>query len=217
MMREISRKWRLSDPEQRHTVEICQDEFSEIRSICDYLKEGLRQEESIIIFAPSLLRKKVLTNLRAEEPNFEVFKSEGRIVCFNLELMLCNVLINNIFIEKSFHDFVSNPIKNLQLKFKQVRVYAGMTALLWKKGQYDLAAHIENCWINLAIKHNFNFFTSYLLNSHPSLTPSSLCFLYECYSHLVPKMKFDPFRVESHELMNFFEKTWQKFNKELRT
>lgn len=215
-MREISRKWCLSDPEQRHTVEICQDEYSEIRSVCNYLREGLRHKESIIIFAPSVLRKKVLTNLRAEDSNFETYKSEGRIVCFDLEFILCNVLINNIFIEKSFHDFVSNPIKNLQLKFKQVRVYVGMTPLLWKEGQYDLAAHIENCWIYLAKKHNFKFCTSYLLNSHPSLAPSSLYFLYDCYSHLIPKIKFDPFRVESHKLMNFFEETWQKFIKETR-
>src|SRR5690349_8990650 len=129
MMREISRRCRLSDPEQRHIVEVCQNEFSEIRSICNYLREGLRNQESIIIFAPALLRKKILTNLRANDCNFEAFKSEGRVVCFDLEFIFLNVLVNNIFIDKSFKDFVANPIKNLQSKFKQVRVYNGMTAL----------------------------------------------------------------------------------------
>lgn len=212
-MREINQRWRLTNSLQSRIVEICQQDICEIKSIVAYIAEGLQNGEVVIIFAPSLLRKNILTGLQLVEVDFEIFRGEGRIKCFNLELILANIQINNIIIDKSLQNLVGKSIESSQLKFGKVRVYEGMTALLWKQGQYGIAAYLESFWINQSKKQKFSLFSSYLLSDHISLTENSFQFLYEHYNHLIPKKKYYPFRVDNHVLMNTFEEVWRKFKK----
>ena len=211
-MSEINRRWRLTNLEQSYVVEICQNESCEIKGITDYSVEGLNNGEGIIIFAPSILRKRVFANIKKVEPNFEYFRSHGQIKCFDLEFFLANISSNGIIIDKLFFELIGKSIVSSKKKFGKVRIYGGITAFFWEKGQYDIATYLENLWIVLLKKYKIFLFSSYLLIHHNSLRDDSLLFLYFRYNHLNHKKRYYPFRVEDNKLLNVFETAWRNFS-----
>lgn len=211
-MSEINRRWKLANLELSYVVEICQHDICELKAITDFSVEGLHKGEGIIIFAPSIIRKRVLANIKIVEPNFEYFRSRDQIKCFDLEFFVANISSNGIIIENIFFDLIGNSIVNLKNKFGKVRIYGGFTAFFWEKGQYGIAAYLENLSIALLEKYKIFLLSSYLLTSQNSSRHESLWFLYLCYNHLSHRKKYYPFRVENHQFLNFFETAWRNFS-----
>ncbi len=170
-----------------HIVQVCQNKALQVEVITRYVKEGLLNDEAVIIIATSALRKAVIAKMDALGLDVHTFKSQSQIKFFDAEFLLSGFLIDGVLEEQAFQEFIGIPIQAAQLKFGKVRAFGEMVDVLWKEGQHDTAIQLEDLWNNLSKKQEFSLLCTYSLDSlNPNAYDDSLERICNRHTHLIP-------------------------------
>jgi len=187
-----NRIWYLTNHEGNHKVQVCQDNVSQAEAVTLYIKEGLLNNEGVIVFAKPALRKAVISNLDTQGLDIKTFKEEGQIKFFDAEFLVSNLLIDGVLEKQLFNESVEIPIQTLKSKYGRIHVFGGMVNTLWKNGQYNSAMQLESMWVDLSRREEFTLLCSYSLEDIDSITYDvSLEHIFEFHSHLTPLKNHD--------------------------
>ena len=191
-----------------HIVQVCQNEISQVETVTQFVKEGLENDEGVVIIARPALRKAVISKLDALGLDVHAFKSQGQIKFFDAEFLLSGFLIDGVLDEQAFQQFVISPVLPIQLKFGKIRAFGVMVDMLWKNGHHDLAIELEGWWNNLlSDKHELMVLCTYLLDSlDPNNYDNSLERICKCHTHSLPINSFNP--VVGGEMLELFGAAW---------
>ena len=190
-----------------HIVQVCQNKALQVEVITRYVKEGLLNDEAVIIIATSALRKAVRAKMDALGLDVHTFKSQGQIKFFDAEFLLSGFLIDGVLEEQAFQEFVGIPIQAAQLKFGKVRAFGEMVDVLWKNDQQDLAIELEGWWSELCDKNELMLLCTYLLDSlDPNSYDNSLERICKCHTHSLPINSFNP--VVGGAMLELFGAAW---------
>ena len=182
----------LTNSSGNHTIQICPNESSQIDLLTRYIKDGLRNEETIILIAKPALRKALKLKMDAFSFDGETIQNHDQIKFFDAEFLLSNLMHDGILEEKAFQQFVATPIYNAQLNLKKVRVFGEMVDILWKQGQHDMALQLEDFWNDLSRTQEFSFLCTYSLHElDPNAYDDALKHICKCHSHLIPMENYD--------------------------
>ena len=184
---DINRTWHLTNSVGNHIVQVCQNETSQAEAVTHYIKEGLLNDEAVIVFARPALRQAVISKMDGLGLDVQNFKSQGQIKFFDAEFLLSSFLIEGELEEPAFQEFIGLPIQAAQLKFGKVRAFGEMVDVLWKEGQHDTAIQLEDLWNNLSKKQEFSLLCTYSLDSlNPNAYDDSLERICNRHTHLIP-------------------------------
>ena len=209
---DTNRAWYLTNSAGNHIVQVCQNETSEAEAVTHYIKEGLLNDEAVIVFARPALRQAVISKMDGLGLDVQTFKSQSQIKFFDAEFLLSSFLIEGELEEPAFQEFIGLPIQAAQLKFGKVRAFGEMVNVLWKKGQYDTAMQLEDFWNDLSKKLEFSLLCSYSLDSlYPNAYDDSLELICKCHKHLVPVEEGDLSEPAADEAMlDLFGAAWNR-------
>ena len=145
-----SRRWYLTNTTGSQIVQACQNVAAQAEIITQYIKEGLQNDEAVIVIAKPAVRKAVTFELNELGLDVQAIKNQGQIKFFDAEFLLLGFMNEGAIEEQAFQEFVGTPIQTAQLKFGKVRVFSEMVDLLWKNGQHSAALQLENLWSKLS-------------------------------------------------------------------
>jgi hypothetical protein len=172
-------------PVHNHMVRICPNTTSQAEVLTRYIKDGLLNNEGIIIIARPPLRRAVLSKLEVLGFDSQAIKNQGQVRFFDAEFLLSNILIDGIIEEQAFRKFIGIPIQATQSKFGKVRAFGEMVDILWQRDLQNMAIQLENLWEDLCAKQGLIFLCTYLLdNLDPNDYDSALEKIYKHHKHL---------------------------------
>ena len=208
----INRTYNLANPVGSHIVQVCQNKTSQAEAIANYIKEGLLNDEAVVVFAGAVLRKAVISKMDALGLDMQAFKNKDQIKFFDAEFLLSAFLIDGVLEEQVFQESIGFPIQAAQLQYGKVRAIGGMMDVLWKKGQYDTAMQLEDLWNDLSQKQEFSLLCSYSLDSlDTNAYDESLEWILRCHKHLIPVKNYDLSESAADETMlDFLEAAWNR-------
>jgi hypothetical protein len=172
-------------PMHNHIVRICRNITGQAEILTSYIKEGLLNNEGVIVIARPSLRKIVLSKLDALGFDSQLIKNQGQVRFFDAEFLLSNILIDGVIEEQAFRNLVEIPIQTTQSKFGKIRAFGEMVDILWQRDLQDMATQLEDLWEDLCAKQNLNFLCTYLLdNLDPNDYDSALEKIYKHHTYL---------------------------------
>ncbi len=195
-------------PTYNHMVQVCQNVTSQAEILTRYIKEGLLNNEGVIVIARPSLRRTVLSKLDALGFDSQTIKNQGQVRFFDAEFLLSNILIDGVIEEQAFQKLVGIPIQAAQSKFGKVRAFGEMVDILWQRDLQDMAMQLEDLWEDLCTKQGLVFLCTYLLdNLDPNDYDNALEKIYKHHTHLVPDL-FNPELGET--IQEAFGEAWNR-------
>lgn len=193
-----------------HSVQICLDEASQVKTLTRYIMDGLSNNEAVIAIAKTALRKAVMSNLYALGYDMQALKNRDQVKFFDAEFLLSDLLLDGVLEEQAFQVFVVLPVQAAKLKYQKVRAFGEMVDILWQNGQYNSAIQLEELWSNLCKKEDLNLLCTYFLTSlDESSYDYSLEQICRYHSPLIPMNNITNPNSDS-ELPDKFRAAWNQ-------
>jgi len=175
-----------SPPSRSHLVQFYGDEAVLVANVVDYLAEGIRKGERVVIIATPLRRDAFLAGLVAAGVGQEAL-GPGRLAILDAHDTLGNVLVGGHVDEAAFQSLVGHLIADLSGGTGGVRAYGEMVDLLWKTGRLGAAVQLEGCWNRLLDRHRFTLYCAYGVDPlSGDVQGRELAAMLDCHSHLLP-------------------------------
>lgn len=189
---DTNRIWHLTNPTGNYIAQVCQNETSQAEAVIGYIKEGLLNDESIVVLARPALRKAVISGIDALGFDMQTIRNQGQIKFFDAQFLLSSLLIDGVLEEQVFQEYVGIPLQTLHLRYGKVRVFGGMVDILWKEGQHSTVMQLEDLWNDLSQKQEFSLLCSYSLDDlDPDVYDESFESICKCHNRLIPVENYD--------------------------
>lgn len=195
-------------PTHNHIVQVCKNVTSQAEILTRYIKEGLLNNEGIIVIARPSLRKTVLSKLDALGFDNQTVKNQGQVRFFDAEFLLSNILIDGTIEEQAFRNLVGIPVQFAQSKFGKVRAFGEMVDILWQRDLQDMAIQLEDLWEDLCANQSLRFLCTYLLdNLDPNDYDHALEKIYKHHKYLMPDLFYSELGESLHDA---FGEAWNR-------
>jgi hypothetical protein len=207
--------WNLTDFNQNHIVQVCQDDVFQAEAVTRYIQEGLLKDEAVIIYARTSLRKSVIRKLEQLDIEVGNYKQLGQLKFFDVEYTLSCFYNEDIVNESSFQDFVGSSLQDLRLRFGKIRIFGEMVNVLWKNEEHEAAMKLEECWNNLSRKFDFSLLVSYSLDSivpANANTEEAITLICQYHKHLRKVNPNNPSVIDRDSVLGLFVSTWNHIN-----
>jgi hypothetical protein len=207
--------WNLTDSNQNHIVQVCQDDVFQAEAVTRYIQEGLLKDEAVIIYARTSLRKSVIRKLEQLDIEVGNYKRLGQLKFFDVEYSLSCFYNEDIVNESSFQDFVGSSLQDLRLRFGKTRIFGEMVNVLWKNDEHEAAMKLEECWNNLSRQFDFSLLVSYSLDS---IVPANanieeaITLICQYHKHLRKVNPSNPSMIDRDSVLGLFVSTWNHIN-----
>ncbi|SFE63802.1 MEDS: MEthanogen/methylotroph, DcmR Sensory domain [Nitrosomonas sp. Nm166] len=202
----------LTNSSGNHTVQICLNESSQVDLVTGYIKDGLLNEEAVIVIAKPALRQILKSKMDALCFDGQFLKDQDQIKFFDAEFLLSNLISDGILEEKVFQEYVAAPIYNAQSNYKKARAFGEMVDILWKQDQHDMAIQLEGFWKNLTSTQELTFLCTYSLDKlDPDSYDNALEHICKYHSHLAPQE--DSYSIEpgmGGVMLSVFGEAWNR-------
>lgn len=207
--------WNLTDSNQNHIVQVCQDDVFQAEAVTRYIQEGLLKDEAVIIYASTSLRQSVIRKLEQLDIEVGNYKRLGQLKFFDVEYSLSCFYNEDIVNESSFQDFVGSSLQDLRLMFGKTRIFGEMVNVLWKNDEHEAAMKLEECWNNLSRKFDFSLLVSYSLDSivpANANTEEAITLICQYHKHLRKVNPDNPSVIDRDSVLGLFVSTWNHIN-----
>jgi hypothetical protein len=154
----------LEQPEpQGHFVQLYgNDDRLLTRNVTRFLAEGLRRGDGLLAIAAPEHSGSVARQL-TEERAYSKAVLEGRLVFLDAQATLNRFMVGGEPNQDLFESVIGEALKGVRSRAGQsgVRAYGEMVGLLWKAGQREAAARVEEYWNQLLESSNISLFCGY--------------------------------------------------------
>lgn len=164
---------------QHHAVQFYKNDASLINTVSAFLREGLRQRETVVVVATpghqAELRKALLST-------FDLPAYGDRYLCFDASESLSQLTIKGWPDENLFREVIGNMLDPITTH-EPIRVYGEMVALLWAGGKYAAAIRLEHLWNRIAPQVPLSLLCGYPIASFQGADDPDVRLLCDLHSH----------------------------------
>jgi hypothetical protein len=134
----------------QHAAQLYQEESDLVHVLTGFAAGGLAQGEGVVIIAGTPRWKALTDSLRAAgaDPHGAVLRGQLRL--FGAQVILSSCMSRGVPDRAAFNQAVGGVLGLMRMRFSALRVFNGMTDLLWTEGRRDAAAALEGFWNTLA-------------------------------------------------------------------
>lgn len=203
----------LRDPiTGNHLVKVCQNKTIQSNAVAQYVQEGLRNGDAVVIIGRPELRKAAIVLLNTLGLDTQSLKDQGQLKLFDAEFLLSSLLINDEIDALVFQKHVAIPIQALSSKYGKVRIFGEMIDLLWQQDKHDTVMQLEDFWNKLFQTIDFSLLCTYSLDHiDPDAYDNSLERICRFHTHLIPIEDSDPVgSVLGGAMFQVFESAWNR-------
>jgi len=133
-----------------------------VQTACQYIAEGLRRGEAVVIVAPQAHWARMVGKL-ATKRGIDLVDAvmNGQLRHVDAEVVLSGLLENGMPDDKRFHEHAGNLVERSLNRFGDVRIFTELAGLLWESGNRAAAVRLEELWIGLARRLRFTLLCTY--------------------------------------------------------
>jgi PAS domain S-box-containing protein len=150
-----------------HDVQFYESESFLYSSVANFLIDGLRAGQPLVVIATEKHRQGFLEKLRPVYPDIDDRLEAHDIVWLDARDTLAAFMEGSSPNRELFEATVGNVLERLMAKrsYLVVRAYGEMVDLLWKDGNVEGAIALEELWNGLARKYAFNLLCAYSMGN----------------------------------------------------
>jgi hypothetical protein len=171
----------IAGHETGHDVEFHASDAALIASVADFLAEGVRGGQPIVVIATAAHRNAIATRLRAQGIDIDDLVEGRDRIWLDAEQTLSAFMDGDVPSRELFLATVGNVFDRLKRSREHVvvRAYGEMVDILWRSGKAAAALELERLWNEVADRHAFWLLCAYAHESiagdvsHPRM--HSLC------------------------------------------
>jgi len=181
----------LQQPQRRgHFVQLYDADCSGLtRNVGQYLSEGLKSGDSILVIATPENWGGVSGRIEALGIDAGQCLRDGQLLYLDAFETLSAFMSAGLPDWNRFERVIRAAMRRLRVpqEIAGLRAYGEMVAVLWKARQFSAAVRLEQFWNKLLARHSFSLYCSYAIDVfgkdfHPDALDSLLC----THTHLVP-------------------------------
>ncbi|HET6578998.1 MAG TPA: MEDS domain-containing protein [Gemmatimonadales bacterium] len=155
----------LERPEpKQHVVQLYgQDDQLLTRHVGQYLAEGLRQGDGLILIATRAHTEAIVRGLREEGGACAAAAADGRFLTLDAEATLARFMVAGKPSWELFDGVVGTAVRGLHARAPEgnLRAFGEMVGVLWSAGQTAAAVELEDFWNRLLEQHAVSLFCAY--------------------------------------------------------
>jgi KaiC/GvpD/RAD55 family RecA-like ATPase len=130
-------------------------------AVAEYLAEGLRSGDGVLVVATEAHRRSFAENLAGNDIDVRAYSDAGRLLMADAAGQLDRFLAVDRLDHELFESVAADLIRRAAEAGRRVRIYAEMVALLWDAGQVALAIELEELWNELGARVPFSLLCGY--------------------------------------------------------
>ncbi len=145
-----------------HVVQVYQNADRFMDSLEDFVAEGLRGDDGVVVIA-TMAHLFVLECRLRENPEFQfsTLQARGRYVRLNAHEALWQFMVDGSPDERLFSAFVDRVIGNAGKGGRPVRAFGEMVAVLWSQGNFEATRKLERIWHRVCQERGLALFCAY--------------------------------------------------------
>lgn len=143
-----------------HLLQIYESDEIFIDLLYGFVATGLKTGEAVIIIATLIHREALECRLRKAGFNLFDLKLKEQLMLLDAEEVLQKFMINDWPDENLFRHIVSGLVSRTR-RYKGVRAFGEMVAILWAKGMPGATVQLEHLWNNFRETESFPLFCAY--------------------------------------------------------
>ena len=155
----------LERPEPRqHVVQLYGgDDQLLTRHVGQYLAEGLRRGDGLLLIATPPHTQAIVRALREEGGVCAAAAADGRFLMLDAEETLARFMVDGEPSWEHFDEVVGTAVRGLHARAPEgnLRAFGAMVGVLWSAGQMSAAAQLEDYWNRLLEYHAVSLFCAY--------------------------------------------------------
>lgn len=160
------KKTQTVEPHYGHSVQVCRDDSSLMKTLSQFVRDGLTASQPVIVIATPEHRADLAARLVADGLRAESLDRQGPLRMLDARQTLDSFMDGPTPDPEKFHRVIGSV---LQLAKKRdhgaVRAYGEMVDLLWKEGNPEGAIKLEMLWNKLAGMHQFMLLCGYCVGT----------------------------------------------------
>ncbi|MGH9881769.1 MAG: PAS domain S-box protein, partial [Pyrinomonadaceae bacterium] len=135
--------------ESEHLVQFYETDELLVTSVSSFIRAGMDAGGAGIVFATKAHRKSIEERLKADGVDVAGAQASGQYVAFDAAETLSKLVVNGKLKDGAFAETIVPIVGRAADRWRGVRVFGEMVALLWASGHYDTAIALERCWNEL--------------------------------------------------------------------
>lgn len=144
-----------------HLLHIYDDGAGFLEHVRDFIADGLKNDEAVIVFATASHRKALGQRLARAGVDVEKAIREGRYVPLSAQDTLEKFMVRGSPDEQRFNETIIAVIERARVGERKVRAFGEMVALLWSRGNHSATVRLEHLWNKLLCAQGFPLFCAY--------------------------------------------------------
>jgi hypothetical protein len=153
--------------------------------VCQFLAEGLRRGEGLIVVATPAHTDGFLRRLHSDGIDAASAVREGHLVLLDAEATLARFLVEGEPSWQLFEQVVGSAVTALRDTHVTVRAFGEMVGLLWTRGLIPAAVRLEEYWNRLLEDHAISLLCAYPIDVfHGDCEEATLNALVRTHTHV---------------------------------
>jgi hypothetical protein len=153
-----------------------------------FLSEGLKRGDGLLVIATPEHRTSLTRYLRSEG-GYSRAVLEGRLVFLDARMTLDRFMVDGVPDPDLFRTVLGDSLHGVRMRagHSGVRAYGEMVGLLWKAGEVEAAARLEELWNGLLAGSDVSLFCAYPVDVlGPEFESGKVDALLCAHTHLLP-------------------------------
>ena len=174
-----------------HGLQLYQEESCLLDALAEFVAEGLRLEEGVVVIGSTPRWDLLLDRLRIAGVDAHAHVLRGQ-----LRLLGAHLLRASLAHRQRFNELASSALSLARARFERVRVFSELTDTLWRDGDRVNAHLVERCWRPLLNVHDFKLLCACPIDSlEGQAYDGSLQTLCAAHSHVHPAFDEEGFEA----------------------
>src|SRR2546423_1918589 len=167
-----------------HEVQFYENDHFLAAAVADYLAEGVRAGQVIIVIATQAHREAFQQRLKVKGVDAVAAALRDQIIWLDARQTLASFMVANRPDPDRFHVMVGSVIERYARTSRPagVRAYGEMVDLLWKEGNIEATIQLEELWNELQSKLSFSLLCAYAMGTFHKSAHSN-AFERICHTH----------------------------------
>jgi signal transduction histidine kinase len=147
-----------------HIAQFYESELFLIRSVSQFVLDGLKQDEAVVVIARSSNQKGIEKELTRLHDGIDSYISSGQLTFLDAEQTLAKIFDADKPDPAQFETIAGSLIRETLSKFSTLRAYGEMVDVLRGRGEFNAMIRLEELWNELAKTQSFTLLCGYLIH-----------------------------------------------------
>jgi hypothetical protein len=148
-----------------HVVQLYQDEADLAEGLAHYAASGLAAGEGVVVIGTAPRWRTLGERLRASGVDTHAAMLRGQLRLFGAKVILASCMGHGVPDRLAFNEAIGGIIGLMRMRYRELRLIAELSDVLWADGQRDAAEAIERFWNSLVEAHSVKLLCACPLDS----------------------------------------------------